>query len=431
MGSLHRALAGGVVVLAMGGCARSAPAPARFVSQRAWAESGTWIRGDLHVHSRLSDGLYTIGDLAAKAHELGCDAIAVVDHADRKLKAATPEYRDEIRATRASHPSLAILAGLEWNVPPRGGDEHATVLVPDGNSEWDTLAAFKDRFDDYELDDKPKPDDRAALEWLASRAADGLKPVVIYNHPSRKDASSLDNAIDIERWRGVNDLVIGFEGAPGHQGREPLGGYSGALQTIDRWDPAAAKIGDAWDVLSQRGVDVHGALAGSDFHTDRLNDLADLWPCQFAETWLHVPDRTVAGVLKALRSGAFFGVHGRIVRDVELSARIPGLPRAVVSGEVVSIPEPTTVTLTLSVSVPPTDWEGRPNRLDAIEFIVVTPEGATSVEKAVTADSDQTITHDFVAGTQGLVIRARGRRAVENGPDLMFYTNAIRIRVGS
>ena len=57
------------------------------------------------------------------------------------------------------------------------------------------------------------------MTWLAqTTAASPVKPVVIYNHPSRKDASSMQNVDDIVSWRKVNDLVIGFESGVGHQG---------------------------------------------------------------------------------------------------------------------------------------------------------------------------------------------------------------------
>ena len=135
------------------------------------------------------------------------------------------------------------------------------------------------------------PTFRPALTWLAqTTAASPVKPVVIYNHPSRKDASSMQNVDDILAWRKVNDLVIGFESGPGHQGKPPLGSYEQKISLIDRWDPVAARTGDAWDTLLQRNVNVHGAMTSSDFHTPNPADLNDFWPCQFAETWFYVPD---------------------------------------------------------------------------------------------------------------------------------------------
>ena len=85
--------------------------------------------------------------------------------------------------------------------------------------------------------------------------------------------------------------------APGHQAGVPLGAYSYKETPIDRWDPAAARVGDAWDTLLQKGIDVWAARAASDFHRTRSGSWGDYWPGQFSETWLYVPERTADGVL--------------------------------------------------------------------------------------------------------------------------------------
>src|SRR5262249_41579740 len=151
--------------------------------------------------------------------------------------------------------------------------------------------------------------------------------VVIYQHPSRPDAHSIENVADIQAWRKVNDLVIGFAGAPGHQRAKPLGSYGYSEKPIDRWDPVAARVGDAWDTLLGQGLDVWAADAPSDFHNDDPGDLNDFWPGEFSETWLEAPSRDAAGVLKALRAGSYFADHGRIVRRASLDVQAAGLAR--------------------------------------------------------------------------------------------------------
>jgi hypothetical protein len=417
-------------MLLVSACAPGGGASPAFVVEHAWAGRGERIAADLHVHTRFSDGAHTVDQLVDRAVRHGCRALAIADHADRGLGAATPAWQAAIESARADRPDLVLLAGLEWNIPPAGGDEHATVLVPPGPQHWTTLGVFKDRFDDYDLGDRAKPDARAALEWLASTATDAGRPVVIYNHPSRKDDASIGNAADLESWRAINDIVVGFEGAPGHQGDDPIGSYAYTEKTIDRWDPAAARIGDAWDRLLQRGIDVHGALAGSDFHTANPGALNDRWPCEFSETWLEVPEPTPAGVLRALRAGTFVGVHGRIVRDVELTAAIDGLPRAARPGEAVVVPAGSAAAVTLTFVVPELDWEGKPNRIDEVELIVVSAGGATSRRLQVGGAGRPSVSETVVVEAPGIAIRARGRRTIDDGPDLMFYTNAIRIRAG-
>ena len=160
------------------------------------------------------------------------------------------------------------MAGAEWNIPPWNGEEHATVLVAPGAERM--LEEFKRQFDDLNRTAHDPSVAAAGLQWLAANAVvDGVSPVVTYEHPSRADAHSMENVPDVVGWRAVNDLLIGFAGAPGHQGTKPIGSYAYKEMPIDRWDPAAARIGDAWDTLLRQGLDVWAAYAPSDFHTEK------------------------------------------------------------------------------------------------------------------------------------------------------------------
>jgi PHP domain len=410
------------------GWASSHSAVAWIVTGNDWAGHGQWIAADLHMHSTFSDGAATVDELVGKGAGYGCQAMAITDHGDRNLQGASPDYELAIASARIAHPGLIILSGLEWNLPPWGGQEHAGVLVPEDRTEGAILAQFKSQFDDYDRDDEKVPSAEDALRWLANVGRTlPVMPVVIYNHPSRVDATSDEIVQRMVNWRGANDLMIGFEGGPGHQGHMPIGSYSGKERTIDRWDPVAASPGGAWDTLLARGLDVYAAVASSDFHNDSASDLHDYWPCQFAETWLYVPEKTSVGVLKALRAGTFFGVHGHIARDVELTVSTDGLAEPATVGESVSVPAGATVTATVGATIPATDWQGQPNHLDAVEFIVVTPGGTSVLTQPVKGTGRQSVSQTVTIAKGGAVIRARGRRIVADGPDLMFYTNAIRV----
>jgi uncharacterized protein YjdB len=410
----------------------SAPITPRFVRQVPWTGQGTWLKADTHIHTLFSDGRHPLSEVVERAAAYGCDVVAITDHADVTEDAATPEYFQALGSVRQAYPNMIVLAGIEWNIPPWGGREHATVLVPPTADEARILAEFKDRFDDYLRPDDERPDVTDALRWLAaSTPPGGLPPVVIYNHPSRKDATSLENVADLRLWRSVNDLVLGFSGAPGHQGDDPVGSYRFAIQLVDRWDPAAARVGDAWDILLQEGYDIWAARAPSDFHDARPAGLNDFWPCQFSETWLYVPERTPTGVLKALRAGTFFAVHGHIARGVQLTVEVDGLGRAASVGEVIEVAPSTEVTVYLTFSTPPVDWAGNPNHLDAIELIAVTGDGARIQVDRAPDPGAVALSEKIVVPTGGLVLRARGRRVVEGGPDLLFYTNPVRIVAGT
>lgn len=401
-----------------------------FVKRIDWSEKGIWLKTDTHIHTTFSDGSNSVEDLVLKARSFGCDVIAITDHADRNLKAATQEYHEAIEVSRRQHLEMIILAGLEWNIPPWGGDEHATVLVSPDVDEWKTLSVFKSRFDDLGLKEHKAELAEEALRWLETNAGTkGARPVVIYNHPSRKDDDSMQNVKDILAWRKVNDLVIGFDGAPGHQGKKTsIGGYKYKVMTIDRWDPVVATVGDAWDTLLGQGVDVWGARADSDFHNDRPNDLNDYWPGQFSETWVYAPERTANAVLQAFRAGSYFGVHGHIARQVELTVEAEGLPRRAYPGEAIALPAGKSITVRVKCVVHEKDWQGQPNRIDVVELIGITGNSASVLGKKPLSP-DGTVQFDAVEVPEaGLVVRARGRRISSDATDLLFYTNPIRIQ---
>jgi hypothetical protein len=398
------------------------------VREIPWIGKGQWLKVDTHLHTKLSDGSHSVSEVADQAIRFGCQAIAITDHGDRNLSAATPKYAEAIRATRDSRPQLVILAGMEWNVPPWGGDEHVTLLVPPGADEWRILAEFKERFDDWGRQSHDPALADQALRWLAEQATNNsVPPVVLWNHPSRKRATSTEIVADLKRLRTVNDLVIGFEGAPGHQRAVPLGDYRDKIHLIDRWDPAAADPGGAWDVLLRDGLDVWAAHAGSDLHQAGPSGKLDYWPGEFSETWLYAPERSAAGVLRALRAGCCFAAHGHIVRELEFMVDAPGLLRPAHAGEVIEALPGTQVTVHLRFITPELDWQGKPNRIDNVELIAITAQGADIVAQRPPQGPGLALVEQLDVPDGGLVVRARGRRSVAGEPALMFYTNPIRI----
>jgi DNA polymerase (family 10) len=88
--------------------------------------SGDDIRGDLHCHTKASDGSSTIEALVAAAIKRGYDYVAVCDHSPSARVAGGLDARElaahvkRIRAVQEKHPSIRVLAGSECDILPDG-----------------------------------------------------------------------------------------------------------------------------------------------------------------------------------------------------------------------------------------------------------------------------------------------------------------------
>ena len=93
----------------------------------------TDIRGDLHMHTTLSDGHASIEEMAAAARELGYDYIAITEHSashgfgndvqPRELLSQT----ERIRALELD--GITVLPGTETNVMPDGSLDYADDVL--------------------------------------------------------------------------------------------------------------------------------------------------------------------------------------------------------------------------------------------------------------------------------------------------------------
>jgi DNA polymerase (family 10) len=95
------------------------------------------LKGDLHTHTNLTDGLASLEDMIGRAAELGYAYFAITDHAPNLYMQRMTEdkilaQRERIEGLRATHPKLTLLHGTELNIDP------------EGNVDWegDFLAGF-------------------------------------------------------------------------------------------------------------------------------------------------------------------------------------------------------------------------------------------------------------------------------------------------
>lgn len=387
-----------------------------------------WFQVDTHIHTRYSDGEYTVAQIARKASEYGCDAIAITDHGDQNLNNVLSDtfWRDLDNATK-DNPDLTIMAGLEWNIPPFAGREHVTVLLPQNDQTPRLLSAFRDQFDHYGNSTPVDIDESAAMNWLSQQYGQQTEsPVIMYNHPSRKDASEGENQHDMEKWLQHGPYVIGFSGSPGHQKKrgDDNGSYSFKFKTRHGWDPAIATPGKDWDRLLLSGRQVFGARAPSDFHNDKM----DYWPCEFSTTHVQATSSAPRHILAGFKRGHFWAQHGKFVET--LSATIENGRGKVIAqaGDVVSTSE-TGLQARLSLNLAAKDWQGFPTSLDEVTAVIITDQNVdTRTFYPETARNPYVFSVSLPARSSLVAVRWFGRSIQPEQHHYQFFTNAVMVQ---
>jgi DNA polymerase (family 10) len=95
------------------------------------------LKGDLHTHTNLTDGLASLEDMVARASAFGYAYFAVTDHAPNLYMQRMTEdkilaQRAKLEQLRPRYPAMTLLHGTELNIDP------------DGNVDWEGpfLAGF-------------------------------------------------------------------------------------------------------------------------------------------------------------------------------------------------------------------------------------------------------------------------------------------------
>jgi DNA polymerase (family 10) len=91
------------------------------------------IRGDLHMHTTLSDGHASIEEMAATARELGYDYVAITEHSASAGFGNDVQPRELLKQTEYIRAleldGIAVLAGTEVNVLPDGTLDYADDVL--------------------------------------------------------------------------------------------------------------------------------------------------------------------------------------------------------------------------------------------------------------------------------------------------------------
>lgn len=309
-----------------------------------------WLAGDHHVHSIYSaryradpahpdrppepeiggDSAHTIVQNAQMARRFGLDWMVSTDHGGPGHSALNHARAwPDLVAARAAVPSLLLFYGWEFDVP---GGEHATLIMPHGAGERDTLRDIEAQFGKRE----PWPNDPArntkdrmllALRYMAKLPA---PPLLIANHPSRTATGpgqwGLHAPAEYRSWhRTAPHVAIGMEGAPGHQAARPAPGRDaahgsrglyGGYPTLGGFDQMVATLGGAWDALLGQGVR-WTITATSDSHGHWSAGGADFWPGEYAKTWVYASP-SHADILDGLRAGRVFVATGGLVVGLDV-----------------------------------------------------------------------------------------------------------------
>jgi DNA polymerase (family 10) len=100
------------------------------------------LRGDLHMHTTESDGRETLEVMAAAAHRLGYEYIAITDHSKSLAMAnglderRVVEHAARIRALNGRFEGLTLLAGIECDILADGTMDLAETAWHSSTSWW-------------------------------------------------------------------------------------------------------------------------------------------------------------------------------------------------------------------------------------------------------------------------------------------------------
>jgi hypothetical protein len=386
-----------------------------------------WYQVDTHMHTQYSDGRFSIQELADKASDFGCAAIAITDHGDNGLqKVYSASYFTDLAKAQESHPELTIIPALEWNIPPLKGREHVTLLLPETPNQLEQLQLFRNKFDNYKASyDVNTISPQPAFQWLKDNYPGPVKPILIYNHPSRKNHTRNESFNDMRQWRSATPFFIGMSGAPGHQRKrgDDNGSYTENFRTIHGWDPAVAQVASDWDKLLQQQIPIYAARAPSDFHNTQM----DYWPCQFSSTHILAPNARTNSLLTAFQQGHFWAQHGHLLDQLDYRLIDAAGKEIAMMGDMVKGTS-ADLTASLNLRLNNKDWQGFNTQLDEVTAVIITTDQINTVSfLPKSGQSQYSFSVPVPEHASWVAIRWFGRSIQPEQHHYQFFTNPIMV----
>lgn len=227
------------------------------MKQSCFPEKGIWLKGNIHSHSTVSDGMFTPEELAEGYAENGYDFLSMTDH-------NILEPHDELTGA-----GFLLLTGLEHDI--EYSPDKCTHLVGLSAAGRDRTEYLCKRYSKEELTDQQLVDMMRRDSQFVSLA----HPV--WSRMTWEEILSLTGYHAIEIYNNGTEHLC----------------HGGNAEVL-------------WDFLLREGRRVFAA-AVDDVHT--AEDLYGGW------IWVRAAERSKEAVLAALHSGAYYSSSGPVIHD--------------------------------------------------------------------------------------------------------------------
>lgn len=440
-----------------------------------------WLAGDHHIHGKYSakwdwsttpptpilrgDAQYATALYAQMAKHHNLSWMVTTDHGGPGHSSVNLEYAyPELVASRKATPEVLQFYGMEFDTP---GARHCSLMIPYSETEAEQLFRLESQFNrrEVEPDTTSRDTDEFMLQALKAMQEEQKPPILIVNHPARlaKKLSSFKKVTPqkLRKWQDTApDVVIGMEGAPGHQAnalnpdgsirKSGLRGGYNDFPTMGGFDQMTAVVGGVWDSLLSEGRR-WWITAASDSHMHYTEGRTDFWPGEYSKTYVFAR-KQYDDIMQAMREGKMFATTGDLIDSLSVKASVEKGQAADI-GETIEIKSGESISIEVKFRDPDTLNFGRQNpsveRVDVIIGMVSSDVAAAPspvVHRFTSKDwhvdgQFRTIKMDIEAVKHAQYVRIRGTNnknelepqidtaGEDPWADLWFYSNPVFISV--